>query len=155
MITSNIKRGRSGWSRSDRFRYNQRETARSHHGRVLAWWRQQMETFSALLAPCVRVIQRSPVNSPTEATDVELWCFLSFAPEQTAEKQSRRWWFETPSRSIWRHCDGVSEFHGLWTKWVGVQICTNFSNNQIWWHSEITWPPVHCNAIPWTFLVIR
>ena len=20
-------------------------------------------------------------------------------------KQSRRWWFETPSRSLWRHCD--------------------------------------------------
>ena len=23
-------------------------------------------------------------------------------------KQSRSWWFETPSRSLWRHCHGVS-----------------------------------------------
>ena len=30
----------------------------------LAWWRHQMETFSALLALCARGIHRSPVNSP-------------------------------------------------------------------------------------------
>ena len=31
-----------------------------------AWWRHQMETFSALLAICAR----------TKASDAELWCFL-------------------------------------------------------------------------------
>ena len=31
---------------------------------VHAWWYHQMETFSALLALCVRGIPRSPVNSP-------------------------------------------------------------------------------------------
>ena len=31
---------------------------------VHAWWHHQMETFSALLALCVRGIHRSPVNSP-------------------------------------------------------------------------------------------
>ena len=38
-------------------------------------------------------------------SDAELWCFLWCEPEQTAEqsKQSRRWGFETTSRSLWRH----------------------------------------------------
>ena len=38
-----------------------------------------------------------------KASDVELWCFLWSAPEQTVNKQSRRRWFEEPLRSLWRH----------------------------------------------------
>ena len=48
---------------------------------VAAWWRHQMETFSALLAICAG-------NSPgprwiprTKASDAELWCLLSSVPE--------------------------------------------------------------------------
>ena len=37
----------------------------------------------------------------TMVSDAELWCFLWSAPNQTA----RRRWFETPSRSLWRHCN--------------------------------------------------
>ena len=40
--------------------------------------------------PFVRGIPR------TKASDAELWCFL---------KQSRGWWFETPSGSLLRHCN--------------------------------------------------
>ena len=40
------------------------------------WWRHQMETFSALLAICAR-------NSP--ASDAEIGCYLSSAPEYTVE----------------------------------------------------------------------
>ena len=36
----------------------------------------------------------------TKASEAELWCFLWSAPE------SSRWWFETPSRLLWRHCNG-------------------------------------------------
>ena len=41
----------------------------------------------------------------TKASDAEFWCFLWFAPEQQKRlsKQSRRWGFETPSCSLWRH----------------------------------------------------
>ena len=39
----------------------------------------------------------------TKASDAELWCFLWSAPQQTVELTSRRRWFETPSRSLWRH----------------------------------------------------
>ena len=50
---------------------------------VMAWWRHQMETFSALLALCAG---NSPVTSPatihrTKPSDAELWCFLWSAPE--------------------------------------------------------------------------
>ena len=61
------------------------------------WWRHQMETFSALLAghrwiPC------------TKASDAELWWFLQRLNKQLSKKWWG-WWFETPSRSLWRHCN--------------------------------------------------
>ena len=40
----------------------------------------------------------------TEASDAAFWCCL----KKRLSKQSRRWWFETPSHSLWRHCNGVS-----------------------------------------------
>ena len=46
---------------------------------VRAWWRHQMEKFSALLA-LVREIHRSRVPRK-EASDAELWGFLWSAPE--------------------------------------------------------------------------
>ena len=54
-----------------------------------SWWSHQMETFSLLLALCGGM-HRSPVDSPTKASDAELWCFL-WSPhekmfQQTIEK---------------------------------------------------------------------
>ena len=68
-----------------------------------SWWRHQMETFSALLA-FVRGIHRSPVNFPHKGQ----WrgaLMLSLICNKRLSKQSRRWWLETPSRSLWRHCN--------------------------------------------------
>ena len=48
--------------------------------RLTAWWRHQMETFSALLALCA---ENSPVNSPSQR------------------------WIESPSRKLMRHCNGM------------------------------------------------
>ena len=42
--------------------------------------------------------------SLAKASDAELWNFLWSVPEQTVE-QSRRRWFETPSRSLRHHCN--------------------------------------------------
>ena len=42
----------------------------------------------------------------TKENDVELWCFLFFV--KRLSKQSTRQWFETLSRSLWRHCNGIS-----------------------------------------------
>ena len=59
-----------------------------------SWWRHQMETFSALLALCAG-------NSPTRSFDI----FFRLCLNKRLSKQSRCWWFDTPSRSLWRHCD--------------------------------------------------
>ena len=61
------------------------------------WWRHQMETFTALLAPS----GETPVTviiPLTKASDAELWWFLWSAPEQMVEQKLIRRWFETPSR---------------------------------------------------------
>ena len=69
------------------------------------WWHHQMETFSALLALC-------PGNSPvtgefpgqrpvTRSFDV----FLDLPLNKRLSKQSWGWWFETPSASLWCHCN--------------------------------------------------
>ena len=69
------------------------------------WWRNQMETFSALLALCSGnspVSGEFPSQRPvTRHFDV----FFDLRPNKQLNKQSRYRWFETPSRSLWRHCN--------------------------------------------------
>ena len=72
-----------------------------------SWSRHQMETLSTLLA-FVSGNHRSPGKSPrTKASDAELWFFIDLRLNKRLSKQSRHRWFETPSRSLWRH--GVSK----------------------------------------------
>ena len=59
-----------------------------------SWWRHQMEIFSALLAICVG---NSRANDEDVCFDLRLNIRLS--------KQSWGWWFETPLRPLWRHCN--------------------------------------------------
>ena len=48
----------------------------------------------------------SPVTGEFPASEAELWCFLCDLPlNKRLSKQSRRRWFETPSRTLWRHCN--------------------------------------------------
>ena len=73
---------------------------------ISAWWRHQMETFSALLAICVG---NSPITG--EFTSQSQWrgalmFSLICALNKRLSKRSWGWWFETPSHSLWRHCDG-------------------------------------------------
>ena len=69
------------------------------------WWRHQMATFSALLALCAGnspVTGEFPAQRPvTRIFDV----FFELCLNKRLSKQSCGWWFETPSRSLWRHCD--------------------------------------------------
>ena len=62
--------------------------------------------ISALLALCAGNWHRPPVNSPHQGQWREALVFsLICAPYKRLSKQSRRRWFETPSRSLWRHCN--------------------------------------------------
>ena len=79
-----------------------------------AWWRHQMETFSALLAICAGnslVLGEFPSQRPvTRSFDV----FFDLRLNKRLSKQSWGWWFETPSCSLWRHSNGFVFFYLLW-----------------------------------------
>ena len=70
-----------------------------------AWWRHQMQTFSALLAIYARnspVTGEFPAQRPvTHSFNV----FFDLRLNKRLNKQSWGWWFETPSRPLWRHCN--------------------------------------------------
>ena len=63
-----------------------------------------METFSALLDICAGnspVAGEFPAQRPvTRSFDI----FFDLRPNKRLNKQSLGWWFETPSRSLWRQC---------------------------------------------------
>ena len=73
-----------------------------------SWWRHQMDTFSALLALCEGI---SPVPAEFHSQRPVSWSFGVFFDlclDKRSCKQSRRRWLETPSRSLQRHCNGIS-----------------------------------------------
>ena len=76
----------------------------------VAWWRYQMETFSALLALCAGN-SLAPLNSPQVTWSFDV--FFDLRLNKRLNKQVGGWWLETPSRSLWRHCN---DFFG----WLSV-----------------------------------
>ena len=80
---------------------------RTHNISTGTWWRHQMETFSALLALCAgnsTVTGEFPSQRPeTRSFDV----LFDLRLNKRLSKQSRGWWFETPSCSLWRHCNEI------------------------------------------------
>ena len=71
-----------------------------------AWWRHQMETFSALLAICAgnsAVPGEFPAQRPvTRSFDG----FFDLRLSKRLSKQSWGWWLEALSSPLWRHRDG-------------------------------------------------
>ena len=74
---------------------------------VDAWWRHQMGTFPALPGLCAG---NSPVTGEfllqrpvTRSSGV----FSDLCLNKRLSKLSRRWWFETASHSLWRHCNAL------------------------------------------------
>ena len=78
---------------------------------VYALWRQQMETFPRYL-PFVWGIHRSTVNSPHKGQR-SFDAFFDPHLNKRLSKQTRRRWFETPSCSLWRHCNGLEQCCGV------------------------------------------
>ena len=70
-----------------------------------SWWRHQMEAFSTVTGPlCGEFTWHRwiPWQRPvTRSFDV----FFHLRLNRRLSKQSRRRWFETPSRLSWRHCN--------------------------------------------------
>ena len=78
-----------------------------HH---ISWWRHVMETFSALLAICAEnspVRGEFPIQRPVmRSFDV----FFDLRLNKWLSKQSWGWWFETPSRPLWRHRNVIDSY---------------------------------------------
>ena len=105
------------------------------------WWRHQMETFSALLALCAgnsSVTGEFPSQRPvTRGFHV----FFDLRLNKRLSKQSRRRWFETPSRSLWRHCNECPSF-GL------SQECKVMTSGCVWMCPWLPRKPVFQWGIP-------
>ena len=87
----------------------------------ISWWRHQMETFAALLYwPFVRGIHRV--------------FFFHLCLNKRLSKQSRGWWFETPTRSLWRHRNGSTlPYLCVWHcyQWYRIDVGNrNFLSNR-------------------------
>ena len=76
----------------------------------VAWWRHQMETFSALLAICAG---NSPVPGefpPQRPVTRSFYVFFDVRLNKRLSKQAWGWWFETLSCPLWRRCNGSCGF---------------------------------------------
>ena len=77
-------------------------------------WRHQMETFSALLTLCegnsLVTGEFSSQRPVTRSFDV----FFDLPLNKQLSKQSWGWWFETPWRSLWPHCNVPFDAVGIW-----------------------------------------
>ena len=122
-----------------------------------AWWRQQKETFSALLALCAGnspLAGEFPSQSQwREATMFSLICAL----KKHWIKQWRRRWFETPAHSLWRHCNGLTVdrpslwWHLLWWKWFPYYwpfVITSSTKRSINWNGMIIRQRCHTKRKP-------
>ena len=77
---------------------------------LLPWWRHQMETLFALLAVCEGNAPTTGGFSSQRPVTQSLDFFLDLRMNKRLSKQSRRRWFETPLRSLWRRCNGDVKF---------------------------------------------
>ena len=87
----------------------------THCNWARSWWRNQMGTFSALLAICAG---NSPVPGefPTQRPVTRSF---DLRPNKRLSKQSWGWWFETPSCPLWRHRNDV-RYH-----WAILSSCSH------------------------------
>ena len=92
------------------------------------WWRHQGESFSALLGLCAGkspVTRKFPSQRPmTRSFEV----FFDLCLNKRLSKQSWGWWFETPSCSLWRHCNVVQQSL-LWLILLCTFLLSNFCHS--------------------------
>ena len=58
----------------------------------------------------------------TKASDAELWFFFDLRLNKRLSKQSGGWLFETPSRSLWRHCNGEMTLQQFFVTYVVYHV---------------------------------
>ena len=71
---------------------------------IKSWRRHQMETSSALQALCAGNSSVNGEFTAQRAVTRSFEVFFDLDRNKRLNKQSRRRWFETQSRSLWRQC---------------------------------------------------
>ena len=95
------------------YRCDKRQGRNSRQHSEYPWWRHQMETFAALLVLCEG---NSPVTGEFLSQRPVMWSFDVFFDlrlNKWLSKQSWGWWFETQSRSLWRHCNVIKRINSF------------------------------------------
>ena len=70
----------------------------------------------------------------TKASDAGLYVFFDLHPNKRLSKQPWGWWFETPSRPLWRHCNDYS-FSGFYRNLISIQRKYD-PYTCIWFHTD-------------------
>ena len=97
-----------------------------------------METFSALLVICAGnspVPGEFPTQRPvTQSFDV----FFDLRLNKWLSKHWRGWWFETPSRPLWRHCNAIYTYGQTRIQCFKVYTSqANANSSRPWWRLEM------------------
>ena len=116
-----------------------------------------MDTFSALLALCAG---NSPVTGefPTRRPVARSFdVFFDLRLNKRLSKQSWGWWFETPSRPLWRHCNGLATASCRMSNTGPRHVCcrpelrwTNlrlYTNRLLWWWPSTSVPRTHWSSL--------
>ena len=91
--------------------------------------------------PFVRGIHRSsPVNSPHKgqwrgALMFSLICALN----KRLSKQPWSWWFETPTRSLWRHCNVICDVGRVVEVRLSCCLVSLSSDSNTGWQKRLVW----------------
>ena len=114
-----------------------------------------MEAFSALLVHCagnLPVTGELPSQRPvTRSFDV----FFDLRLNRQLSTQSWGWWFETPSRPLWRHCNRFwrelaallrhRTVYATGTKWL--ERCLIFNQRDDFWQTFSCWSVPSANIL--------
>ena len=100
-------------------------------------WRHQREIFFRYW-PFVRGIHRSLVNSLHKRQLRGVWYFLYLCLNKRLGKKSWARWFETPLRSLWRHCNDLRETEHTKLCSKEIYFCAHLSTQSLWY------PCKHC-----------
>ena len=122
------------------------------HDLYVAWWRHQMETFSASLAICPGnspVLVTSPHKGQWRGALISAWINGGVNNCEAGDlrrwsKQSWGWWFETQSRPLWRHYNVLSHTtHQAKLTLVACNFTRRFPTPSIDQGPLLTW--INCN----------
>ena len=88
---------------------------------LMTWWRHQMETVSASLALCEGNPSDTGGFPSQRASNAGFDIFFDVSLNKRLKNRTKRQWFETSLRSLWRHCNGAKR-NAIHTKALVLDI---------------------------------